>query len=64
MVRIAGSHPAGPGSIPGGGITFFPEYKFFAMALLYFTQGLAAKNIVEGGSGLICSFATVVKEPS
>ncbi len=22
MVRIAGSHPAGPGSIPGGGKTF------------------------------------------
>ena len=23
VVRIAGSHPAGPGSIPGNGITFF-----------------------------------------
>ncbi len=23
VVRIAGSHPAGPGSIPGGGINFF-----------------------------------------
>ncbi len=67
MVRIAGSHPAGPGSIPGGGINFFfisLIYQVFAIALLYFSQGLAAKNFVEGGSELICSFATVFKEPS
>ncbi len=45
VVRIAGSHPAGPGSIPGGGnfftqylysprlekIQFHPEYRKFAV---------------------------------
>jgi hypothetical protein len=36
VARIAGSHPAGPGSIPGGGILFFQFLFLFAGLILLF----------------------------
>ena len=41
MVRIAGSHPAGPGSIPGAGITFLRYLQF-----LCFSAKVGTKDII------------------
>ena len=34
-VRIAGSHPAGPGSIPGVGTKFYPFLHYFKVFIFY-----------------------------